>query len=214
MHIPDAYLGFPIAILFWIVSFAVIAFSYKRLTGKNAFKKERIPLVAAATTLVFALQMLNFPIVSGTSGHFVGGVLLAFLFGFDVAVLSMAAILFVQAFVFHDGGVLALGANIFNMGVLAPLVGIKTRSLFYKYNKSVQSHLAALFTGSFAGTLLASVSAALQIGLSGTVPVMAAVSSMAFYHAFIGLGEGAIGAVLLGLSLAAVPIAYRAKVVQ
>jgi len=207
MHIAGGFLSFPIAMLFWIVSFAIIALSYKRLTGKNAFRKERIPLVAAMVFLVFALQMLNFPIVSGTTGHFMGGVLLAFLFGFDIAVISMASILFIQAFVFHDGGVLALGANIFNMGILAPAVGLKIKGL-------VKNRLAGLFTGSFLGTAAASASCALQIGISGSVPLVPAILAMAYYHSFIGVAEGLIALGLIGLSFSFFPSIYRSGIVQ
>lgn len=214
MHIPDGYLSFPIAIAFWVFSFAVVALSFHRIKGKSLIKRERLPLVAAVTMLVFALQMLNFPIVNGTSGHFVGGVLLAFLFGFEPAVISMATILFVQAFFFHDGGIIALGANIFNMGILAPAIGLKIRDYFFKFNASMQSHLAGLFTGSLAGTLAAAVLTALQIGLSGTVPLIGAIIAMGYYHFFIGIGEGLLGIALVGLSIALMPAFYKTEAVQ
>lgn len=214
MHIPDAYLSFPIAMAFWVFSFAVVALSFHRIKGKSLIRKERLPFVASMAMLVFALQMLNFPILGGTSGHFVGGVLLAFLFGFEPAVISMAIILFVQAFVFHDGGILALGANIFNMGILAPFAGLKVRDYFLGVNAGFKSHFSGLFTGSLVGTVLASISCALQIGLSGAVPLIGAISAMAFYHLFIGLGEGMIAIALLAFSLFFAPTLYKTEAVQ
>jgi len=198
MHIPDGFLSLPIALIFWIASIAIIAMVFRNTKKHSLIKKERIPLVAATTLLVFALQLLNFPILSGTTGHFVGGVLLAVLFGFESAVISMASILFVQAFVFHDGGVLALGANIFNMGIIAPFIGIKAKQLL--------GDVRGLFAGSIAGTLAAAILAAVQIGLSGSIALIPAVISMAYYYSFIGLAEGAIAVIVLLTTLYFVPI--------
>ena len=121
MHIPDNFLSTPVwATLDAIAMPAVALVSRRARTGTDTSK---LPLLGVMGAFVFAAQMINFPVGAGTSGHLVGGTLLACLLGPEAAALVVTSILIVQALVFQDGGVLALGANIFNMALCGVLAG-------------------------------------------------------------------------------------------
>src|SRR5271165_5457692 len=121
MHIPDNFLSTPV----WAALDAVTVPAFgliARRAGRD-LEESRVPLLGVLGAFVFAAQMINFPVGIGTSGHLVGGALLAITLGAAPAVLVMTAIIAMQAFVFQDGGVLALGANVFNMAVVGVLAG-------------------------------------------------------------------------------------------
>src|SRR4029077_16067991 len=112
MHIPDGFLSMPVWGTLDVVSAPAVAWVARR--AQRDRKDHRIPLLGVMGAFVFAAQMINFPVGPGTSGHLVGGALLAIVLGPAAAALVMTAILVLQALVFQDGGVLALGANVFN----------------------------------------------------------------------------------------------------
>src|SRR5512141_782088 len=89
---------------------------------QRTFPKNRVPLIGLAAAFIFAAQMLNFPVAGGTSGHLIGGVLAAVLVGPSAAILVMSSVVILQCLLFADGGVTALGANLFNMALLAPVL--------------------------------------------------------------------------------------------
>jgi len=186
LHIPDGFLSLELALFFWVASLVVVGLSFKNM-GKHVSLK-KIPLFAALAGFVFAAQMLNFPVLGGTSGHLIGGALLALLLGFSPAVVIMATILFVQAFVFHDGGVLALGANMFNMAIVAPLGGVVAKKCFGKGYPTV-------FSGALLSVIAASVVASVQLALSGAVEFTGVLVAMVSVHLVIGLGEAVISTV-------------------
>src|SRR3981189_3139256 len=121
MHIPDGFLSTQV----WATmdAVAVPAVGYFARRAQTAAEESRIPLFGVLGAFVFAAQMINFPVGVGTSGHLVGGALLAFTLGPAAATIVMTAILAIQALVFQDGGVLALGANVCNMAVFGVLAG-------------------------------------------------------------------------------------------
>src|SRR4030067_973045 len=119
MHIPDGFLDPAVAILMFAVAVGFLAWSWKKVQA--TYSRSFVSLLAISSALVFAAQMINFPIVFGTSGHLVGGTFLAVLLGPYAAMLSMTIVLMMQALFFADGGVLAFGANVFNMAVLGGL---------------------------------------------------------------------------------------------
>src|SRR5690349_22376967 len=121
MHIPDNFLSVPVWASLDAVSAPVVGLMVRR-AGRE-LEDTRIPLLGVMGAFVFAAQMINFPVGAGTSGHLVGGALLACTLGVAPAVLVMTTILAIQAFVFQDGGVLSLGANVFNMAVAGVLAG-------------------------------------------------------------------------------------------
>jgi len=159
-------------------------------------------MLGLGAAFVFAAQMLNFPIVGGTSGHLVGGVLAAILLGPGAAVLVMTCVLIVQCLMFADGGLVSLGANVFNMGVVNVCGGyfvFKLARTFIRMEHRRAAVFAAAFAGWF-GTVLASVVCASELALSQTVPWAIAFPAMVYSHMIIGIGEGlATGLILLAV---------------
>ena len=121
MHIPDGFLSMPVWGTMDAVALPAVAYLARR--AQREFNHHRIPLMGVMGAFIFAAQMINFPVGNGTSGHLVGGALLAFTLGPAAAAIVMTAILTTQALVFQDGGILALGANVFNMAIAGVLVG-------------------------------------------------------------------------------------------
>lgn len=163
----------------------------------------KVPLMGLAAAFVFAGQMLNFPVAAGTSGHLVGGVLCSVLLGPAAAVVVLTCVLIVQCLVFADGGLLALGANVFNMAVVCSVGGYGVYLLFARILPGERGRLAAVGVAAWAATVAASIVCAAELALSGTVPWRAALPAMAGVHALIGVGEAAITAmVVYGVSRA------------
>jgi cobalt/nickel transport system permease protein len=191
MHIPDGFLSVAVSIALWLLSALAVAYALRRL---NADLNERkIPLMGVLAAAIFAGQMLNFSVTGGTSGHLLGAAIATILLGPWAAVLVLTAVVSVQALLFQDGGMLALGANIFNMAVIGVTVAYFTYRTFDRIGRGQKW---AVFGGGFAaGWLSIFVSAlavALQLALSGTSPANIAVPAMGAIHALIGIGEGLI----------------------
>lgn len=191
MHIPDGFLSVWVSILLWIVSILVIAYALRRVN--QDLGERQVPLMGVLAAAIFAGQMLNFTVAGGTSGHLMGAALATILLGPWAAVLVMTTVVGVQALIFQDGGLLALGANIFNMGVIGVAVSYMT---YRTIQKLAGGKAWGIFVGGFAAAWLsifiASLGAALELALSGTSPANIAVPAMAGIHAIIGIGEGLI----------------------
>jgi cobalt/nickel transport system permease protein len=185
MHIPTSMLGgqiCPVTLAVGAVSVAAAAVVYFQSENKIAASRW-----AGVTAVIFALQMLNFPIASGTSGHVIGGVLAASLLGIPAGILSMALILTVQAVFFADGGINALGANVINMAV----IGVGIGGLILNFLKAKKcSQTVALAVAAFVSVMLAALSCTVQVALSGTAAFGAMAKAMLSVHALIGVGEG------------------------
>jgi cobalt/nickel transport system permease protein len=189
MHIPDGFLDNKTWATLGVVSVGAVGFAIKKVS-KRATEKH-IPMMGVLSAFVFASQMLNFPIGGGTSGHFMGSVLVAILLGPASGVLIMTTILIIQSLIFQDGGVLALGANIFNMGVVGCIVGYYIcRSI----NKIIgeRGKFISIFIASWVSIILSATACALELAFSGTVPLKVVLPLMAGVHALIGIGEGVI----------------------
>lgn len=201
MHIPDGFISAPVATVGCVVAVGCIAYAVKA-TNKKVGEKE-IPLMGVLAAFIFAAQMLNFPVVGGTSGHLIGAALAAILLGPWAAILIMTCVLAVQCLIFQDGGLFALGANIFNMGIVAGFIGYYVHrggAFFFGGHKRrtlVSGGLAAWLS-----VVIASVACAFELAISGTVPLGIALPAMAGVHALIGIGEGAITAAVLALVMA------------
>lgn len=201
MHIPDGFINIATAATTYAVSAGSVSYGLKQATKKLGDK--HVPLMGVMGAFIFAAQMLNFPIVGGTSGHLIGAALAAILLGPWAAMVVMACVLIVQSLVFQDGGLVALGANIFNMGIVASFTGYyiyRGINAFLEENR--QGRLVSGFVGAWASVLLASIVCAIELGVSGTSPLSIALPAMAGVHAFIGIGEGLITAVVLSFVLA------------
>ena len=196
MHIPDGFLDLKTSLS--ADALAVGALTLALRDARRTLSPRRVPLLGLAAAFIFAGQMLNFPVAGGTSGHLVGSVLAAALLGPGAAVIALTAVLVVQCFVFADGGVLALGANIFNMGVVGALAGYALYRLTYRsLGGGLRGLVASAAFASWVSTVLAAICCAGELAASGTVPWTVAFPAMAGVHMLIGVGEALITALVL-----------------
>ena len=196
MHIPDGFLDLKTSVAADVLSAGALGLALR--DARRTLSPRRVPLLGLAAAFVFAGQMLNFPVAGGTSGHLVGAVLTAALLGPGAAVIALTAVLVVQCFVFADGGVLALGANVFNMGVVGALVGYALyRMMHRQLGGGLRGAVAAAAFASWVSTVLAAVCCAGMLAVSGTVPWSVAFPAMAGVHMLIGVGEALITALVL-----------------
>jgi len=224
MHLPDGIVNNQISIGFMAVAVGFIIPSIIRLkqqlTKKILIQKNQLALADGPTAestsnqklilskcgrdrvwqmamigaLIFAMQMINFPVTNGTSGHLIGAVLAAVVLGPWAGLIAISAVLAVQSLIFADGGILALGANIFNMGIVASYGGW----YFIKFLKSVKfpSAIAIIITAWFS-VVVASFFCALQIGFSETASLSLIIPGMVKIHLLIGVGEAIITLITL-----------------
>jgi cobalt/nickel transport system permease protein len=199
MHIPDGFLSARVAAGYGLLALAGVgAACYRvRLAGERANRA----LLGVSAAFIFAAQMVNFPVAAGTSGHLLGGALAAALLGLPGAVVVMSSVLFVQCFVFGDGGVLSLGANVFNMALVSPLVGFCCYRLLCGAAPSPTRRVAALAFASFCATAVAAASCAEQLALSDTARLSVVLPAMLGVHALVGIGEAVIAAIVLAAVL-------------
>jgi cobalt/nickel transport system permease protein len=191
MHIPDGFMSTAVSIVLWILSIAVIAIALRK--ANQSLGEREIPLMGVLAAAIFAGQMLNFTVAGGTSGHLLGAALATILLGPWAAVLVMTVVVAVQALLFQDGGLLALGANIFNMAIIGVFVSYAVYTLLSRLFRSKKWGLfVSGFAAAWASIFLASLAVALQLSLSGTSPANLAVPAMGVVHALIGIGEGLI----------------------
>jgi cobalt/nickel transport system permease protein len=191
MHIPDGFLSTLVSVVFWGLSVIAVAYALRRV-GRDLGERQ-IPLMGVLAAAIFAGQMLNFSVAGGTSGHLLGAALATILLGPWAAVIVLTSVVSIQALIFQDGGLLALGANLFNMAV----VGVTVSYFVYtSIQKLARGRSWGIFVGGFAAAWLsivvASLAAALQLALSGTSPANISVPAMGGIHMLIGIGEGLI----------------------
>ena len=188
MHIPDGFLSLAISITFWVITAVLIALSVRRTQGELG--ERQVPLMGIMAAFIFAGQMINFPVAGGTSGHFLGGALAAIILGPWAGMLVMTAVIALQALLFQDGGLLVMGANIFNMGLVTALIGYGLYRSVAGQSRGVRFAVAggAAWLSVMAGALFTS----LQLWLSGTSPLAIVMPAMLGVHALIGLGEALI----------------------
>ena len=203
MHIPDGLLDPITTVVLWIVVIFVMIFGFKKI-GK-VFEEEdsekMIPYIGVLAATIFAFQFVNYPVPGGTSGHLVGGTLVSVILGPWVAVIVIFMVLVVQA-LFGDGGITAIGANTFNMGVICGIVGFYIVKLLVlilnKTNLKKETKLTvATAIGSYIAIVLAAFFAGVEIGIGGAVPIEIIVPIMIFWHLLIGIGEAVISALIV-----------------
>lgn len=195
MHIPDAFLPLAHGIVYWLVALVFIALSLR--WARSELDEDRVPIIAVLAAGIFAIQAMNIPIPWGTSGHMVGAALAAIVLGSPYAgVFILTIVLLVQGFLFADGGITAMGANIINMGVIGGFVGYYS---FRSIKKVIGAPLPAYFVAGWTSLFAGAVACALEMAAAGTFPLELGLLSMGLYHAIIGLIEGAITAIAIGL---------------
>ena len=187
-----------------VVAVATVGWSLRR--AERDLDERRVPLLGVTAAFVFAVQMLNFPIFGGTSGHLLGAALAATLLGPWLACLVMAVVLGTQALLFADGGITALGANILNMGVLGALcAGWLLRAGAVALPPTRRAFLAAVGGTAWLAVMVGAGATAVELAASGTVPLEPVLAAMLAVHALIGVGEAVITVAAVGTVLAARP---------
>jgi cobalt/nickel transport system permease protein len=204
MHIPDGFISGPVLAICWVISLIVIGYAFIRV--KRDMDERKVPLMGVVAAAIFAGQMLNFPVAGGTSGHLLGAALALILLGPWAAVLVMTIVVSAQALIFQDGGIAALGANLFNMAVIGVFVSYTVYRTVQRLSKGARW---GIFVGGFLAAwtsiFIASLAAALELAFSATSPANIAVPAMALVHSVIGLGEGLITVGALALIYAVRP---------
>lgn len=191
LHAPDGFVSAPIAIIMWIATIAVVAYAVARTN--RTLDDRAVPLLGVMAAFIFAAQMFNFPVVGGTSGHLLGGVLAAVMLGPWAGTLVMTAVVAVQALLFQDGGLLVMGANILNMGIVGTLGGYALyRGLVGVIGGEERGRLPAAGIAAWASVVAGAIAMALQLGASGVVPLQIALPAMVGVHVLIGIGEALI----------------------
>ena len=201
LHIPDGFLTIVVSIVCWLITAATISVAIAR-TNK-ALGEKQVPLMGVMAAFIFAAQMINFPVAGGTSGHLLGGALAAIMLGPWAGMLVMTAVIAVQALLFQDGGLLVMGANILNMGLVTAAIGYglyRSISGGGRRMKLIVAGIAA-WLSVMAGALFTS----LQLWLSGTSQLQVVIPAMLFVHALIGLGEAVVTVAALSFVLQARP---------
>jgi cobalt/nickel transport system permease protein len=194
MHIPDGFLDAKTVLVTGALSAAGVGLALRQL--RKELPRRRVPLLGLSAAFLFAAQMVNFPVAGGTSGHLLGGVLVAALLGSASGVVVLTAVLLVQCFLFADGGVTALGANVFNMALMGTVGGWLIYRTVSRCLPGVRGQVAAVAFAGWCSTVLASLACAGQLAWSGTAAWSVTVTAMTGIHMLIGLGEGVISALV------------------
>ncbi|MFC2145019.1 energy-coupling factor ABC transporter permease [Actinomycetota bacterium] len=190
MHIPDGFIDLKTAAATGVLSAGGLAGAIYGV--KRYFKARVIAMMGVMSALIFALQMINFTIPGGTSGHLMGGALAAIILGPHAGTIVIAVVLIVQALVFMDGGIVALGSNIFNMAIIGVYGSFLVYWLLTKLSRSKWMFLFAVGIASWISVVAASFFVSLELGISGTYALGITVKAMLGVHAVTGLGEAAI----------------------
>ncbi len=191
LHAPDGFLSLPIAIVMWLVTALVTAYAVRRTN--QTFDERAIPLMGVTAAFIFAAQMFNFQVVGGTSGHLLGGVLAAILLGPWAGTLVMVAVVAVQGLVFQDGGLVVMGANIFNMGIVGTIGGYAVyRALCAALGGEQRGRIPAAGVAAWISVVAAATAMSVQLGVSGTTDLGLALTAMLTVHVPIGIGEALI----------------------
>lgn len=192
MHIPDGFIPLWQCAIYYIILIVAIYFAGR--WAKNNLDEKRIPLLAILAAGIFAIMSMNIPIPFGTSGHMIGGVLVAIVFmAPEAAIIVFTCVLLIQALLFGDGGITVLGANVLNMGIVCGLVGLGT----YKGLNGLIGKYPSIAIAAWLATVVSAIVAALELFLAGTFPLNIGIASMVLYHVFIGIIEAVLTCVVI-----------------
>jgi cobalt/nickel transport system permease protein len=191
MHIPDGFVSTGTAAATWLASAGSVGYAVRRVNQE--LNERQVPLMGVTAAFIFAAQMMNFTVAGGTSGHLLGGALAAILLGPWAGILVLTSVLAVQALLFQDGGLLALGANVFNMAVVGVLVGWVVYTALRRFlGDRTWATMVSGFAAAWLSVFVASLVAAAELAISGTSPWAVALPAMGLVHVLIGIGEGLI----------------------
>lgn len=213
LHIPDGFIDVPTSAIFGLLTVVLLALALKRAKGQL---DDRVaPMAGLAAVFIFAMQMLNFPVAAGTSGHLVGAAIGAVLIGPWAAALALTVVLAVQALFFADGGLIALGLNVFNLALVAVFVAWGVFLMLKKVLPASKTGLLiATGISAFISVPISALAFSLQFTLGGTEAISASTvtAAMVSVHLLIGIGEAIISALTVSAVIAARPdLAFGAK---
>ena len=203
MHIPDGFIDLPTSAAFAAASAVAVAGAVKG--ARRQLSEQSAPLAGLTAVFIFAVQMLNFPVAAGTSGHLIGAALAMVLVGPYAATLALVVVLIIQAFLFADGGLTALGLSIFNMAVISVWVSFAVFMLLKKIFPKTKSWLViATFVSALISVPAAAIGFVIQyaIGANATFSVGTVLNAMVGTHILIGIGEAIITALTVSAVLA------------
>ena len=210
MHAPDGFFSVPVAVVMWVIAIVVIAISVRRVG--HSFDERAIPLMGVTAAFIFAAQMINFPVVGGTSGHLLGAVLAAILLGPWAGTLVMASVIAVQSLLFQDGGLLAMGANIVNMGLIGTIGGYAIyRTVAGLLGGEERGRMPAAAIAAWSAVMLGAAATSFELAISGTTTLALVLPAMLGTHALIGVGEALITVGALALIKNARPDLLRLR---
>jgi cobalt/nickel transport system permease protein len=199
MHIPDGFIDGPTSLVAGLIAIAGVAWCVRKSSA--TLSDREIPVVGLAAAFIFAAQMLNFPVANGTSGHLLGGVLAAVLVGPYAGALAVTVVLVVQALLFADGGLTAIGLNVLNMGVVGTFTAFGVTALLLKVLPRTNTGVVVTsWVAAVVSVVVASQAFVVEYALGGTtsLPVLGIAVTMAGVHVLIGIGEGLITAITVG----------------
>ncbi|MFC9296017.1 energy-coupling factor ABC transporter permease [Streptomyces sp. NPDC057011] len=206
MHVPDGFINAPVSVAAGVAAAAAVAVSLRG--ARRELDERTAPLAGLVAAFIFAVQMLNFPVAAGTSGHLLGGALAAILVGPYTGVLCVSVVLLMQGILFADGGLTALGVNISVMGVVTVVVAYAIfRGLIGVLPPTRRSVTAAAFAGALLSVPAAATAFTAIYAIGGTtdVPIGKVFTAMVGVHVLIGIGEAAITAATVGAVIAVRP---------
>ena len=202
MHVPDGFINAPVSIGTGVISFATL-WAYIR-SAKSFVADKLIALTGMMSALIFVLQMINFPIAAGTSGHLLGGALAVIVLGPNLGIICISIVVVIQSLLFADGGLSALGVNVLNMAIITSLVGWLTISSWKKlFGEANISIISGSIVAGILSVVFSSIAFVFEYALGGTVsvPLGSVLIAMVSSHLLIGLGEGVITALIVSLLL-------------
>ena len=202
MHVPDGFINAPVSIGTGVISFATL-WAYVR-SAKSLVADKLIALTGMMSALIFVLQMINFPIAAGTSGHLLGGALAVIVLGPNLGIICISIVVVIQSLLFADGGLSALGVNVLNMAIITSLVGWVTISSWKKlFGEANISIISGSIVAGILSVVFSSIAFVFEYALGGTVsvPLGSVLIAMVSSHLIIGLGEGVITALIVSLLL-------------
>ena len=172
----------------------IIALYFAQKWARNNLDEKRVPLMAVLAAGIFAIMSMNMPIPFGTSGHMVGGTLIALVFlAPEACVIVFFVVLLLQALLFGDGGITTLGLNVLNMGIIGGCVGLYT----FKGLKNLIGKYPSIAIGAWLATLIAALACAVEMTIAGTFPLVPGLIAMGTYHAFIGIIEAVLTVIVI-----------------
>jgi cobalt/nickel transport system permease protein len=213
LHAPDGFLDTTTSVVTAIIAIVIVGFALRQ--SKDQLADKTIPLAGITAAFIFAAQMFNFPVAAGTTGHLLGGALAAVLLGPSVGAVVVTIVVVVQALVFADGGLTALGYNVINMAIIPAYGGYAVFRLFRKmFPANSGGVIGATGLAAWASVVMAAVAFSIEwlFGATAPIPFDTVFSAMVGVHSLIGIGEGIISALAVGAVLSARPdLVYGAR---